>query len=310
MRRTPTSPRRRTRGTLRCDYGFGCRSATTSTRMRRRTTRGTRPTSRSGSTRRATRTRRSPTRRPGTRWRPAPATTFTATPTGSATRRAVSVGTAQWMATATTPDWRSPGPGLQRLPRRRRHTANTMTYGAPDHANGTGGNTANSHDKHPYACSVCHNDTIDKTRLQRRLDVARAAEREPARRRDQDAASGRDDGDASRRAARAPARTSPATAGTARSGVRRFRAIRATSATRARRRSEQLGSSTVTPALINSDEWATPVTGGRAGRTIPTTNIGGDVLRPAPRIRRGACTATTPRWRTGRRRTRSGCATG
>ncbi|MDF1555319.1 MAG: CxxxxCH/CxxCH domain-containing protein, partial [Deferrisomatales bacterium] len=39
-------------------------------------------------------------------------------------------------------------------------TANTLTFGAPDHPNG-GVDTANSHDRHAtYACAVCHSATI------------------------------------------------------------------------------------------------------------------------------------------------------
>jgi predicted CxxxxCH...CXXCH cytochrome family protein len=65
----------------------------------------------------------------------------------------------QWMTGQQTPDW-----SVQNLECNACHgattVANTLSYGAPDHANGTGGNTANSHGSHAYACAVCHNDTI------------------------------------------------------------------------------------------------------------------------------------------------------
>jgi len=70
-----------------------------------------------------------------------------------------SVGSPVWMTGAQTPDW-----STQDLPCNSCHgatngTVGSLTYGAPDHANGTGGNTANSHGKHPFACAVCHNAT-------------------------------------------------------------------------------------------------------------------------------------------------------
>jgi predicted CxxxxCH...CXXCH cytochrome family protein len=75
-------------------------------------------------------------------------------------QRSTSVGSAQWMTGTSTPDWRT-----QDLACNSCHgtttSPNTLTYGAPDHANGTGGHTPNSHNRHAaYACRVCHFDTL------------------------------------------------------------------------------------------------------------------------------------------------------
>ena len=69
-----------------------------------------------------------------------------------------STGSAQWMATQTTPDWSTQDLGCNICHGTTSGAVGTMSYGAPDHANG-GAQTANSHAKHPYACAVCHNGT-------------------------------------------------------------------------------------------------------------------------------------------------------
>jgi len=73
-----------------------------------------------------------------------------------------SAGSAQWMATQTTPDWSAQNLGCNACHGTTTSTG-TLGFGAPDHPNGTGGHTANSHAIHPYACAVCHSDTIKDT---------------------------------------------------------------------------------------------------------------------------------------------------
>jgi hypothetical protein len=66
------------------------------------------------------------------------------------------------MASQTTPDWSAQNLGCNAC-HGKTTLSGTLGFGAPDHPNGTGGHTANSHATHAYACAVCHNDTIKET---------------------------------------------------------------------------------------------------------------------------------------------------